>query len=165
MHAVIQLTHHLYRKMASRKIVVFLGTTREGRFGDKVAKYVNRTLQNTGVSVKLFGKKISLPSQNLCYISNIYVSDPLDMDFQTVRQPLHFMKDQSAAPSWLVEANEEIKTADGFVVVLSEYNCGIPPALSGLMDLFPPTSYRHKPCSIVTYSMGMIVTLHHWPKY
>lgn len=81
-------------------------------------------------------------------------TDPLNMDFQSVRQPLHFMKDQSAAPAWLLEANEEIKSADGFVVVLSEYNCGIPPALSTMMDAFPPGSYRHRPCSIVTYSMG-----------
>ena len=76
------------------------------------------------------------------------------MDFQVLRQPLHFMKDRSIAPSWLIEANEEIAAADGFVVVLSEYNCGIPAALSNMMDHFPPSSYRHRPCSIVTYSMG-----------
>lgn len=81
------------------------------------------------------------------------------MDFQAVTQPLHFMKDKSAAPSWLLEANEEIKSADGFVVVLSEYNCGIPPALSTMMNSFPPASYRHRPCSVVTYSMGKKIHL------
>lgn len=76
------------------------------------------------------------------------------MNFNLLRQPLHFMKDRSAAPSWLISANQDLEEADGFCVVLSEYNCGIPPALSNMMDHFPPSSYRHRPCSIVTYSMG-----------
>lgn len=120
--------------MAARKIIVFLGSTRDGRQGAKVADYVKAILEKTGLSAKIF--------------------DPLTMDLPVVRQPLHFMKDRSAAPSWMIEANEEIKAADGFVVVLSEYNCGIPPALANLMDHFPPSSYRHRPCSIVSYSMG-----------
>ena len=64
------------------------------------------------------------------------------------------MKDRSAAPAWLLEANQQIEQADGFVIVSSEYNCSLPPALSNMMDHFPPASYRHRPCSIVTYSMG-----------
>lgn len=82
-------------------------------------------------------------------------TDPLEMDFQVLRQPLHFMKDRSTAPAWLINANAEIESANGFVAVLSEYNCGIPPALSNMIDHFPPSSYRHRPCSIVTYSMGI----------
>ncbi|XP_032786297.1 NADPH azoreductase [Daphnia magna] len=120
--------------MPAKKIIVFLGSTRDGRLGDKVANYVRNVLEQTGMSAKIF--------------------DPLEMDFQMLRQPLHFMKDKSAAPSWVTEANKEIESADGFVVVLSEYNCGVPPALSNMMNHFPPASYRHRPCSIVTYSMG-----------
>ena len=52
------------------------------------------------------------------------------------------------------QANEDLIAAHGFVVVMSEYNCGVPPALSNLMDHFAPASYRHRPCSVVTYSMG-----------
>ena len=33
------------------------------------------------------------------------------------------MKDKSQAPQWMLDADEEIQNADGFVVVLPEYNC------------------------------------------
>lgn len=42
--------------MTARKIVVFLGSNREGRFGEKVASYVTKVLQNAGLSARLFGK-------------------------------------------------------------------------------------------------------------
>ena len=32
--------------------------------------------------------------------------------------------------------------------------CSLPPALTNLLDYFPPASYRHKPASIASYSMG-----------
>ncbi len=40
------------------------------------------------------------------------------------------------------------------MLVSSEYNGTIPPALTNLLDHFPPVSYRHKPCSVVTYASG-----------
>ena len=47
------------------------------------------------------------------------------------------------------------KEANGFVIVSPEYNATIPPALTNLLDYFPPAvCYRHKPVSIVTYCMG-----------
>lgn len=47
----------------------------------------------------------------------------MEMDFPLLREPLHFMKDKSEAPKWMLDAEMEIQNADGFVVVLSEYNC------------------------------------------
>lgn len=44
--------------MASKKIVVFLGTTRDGRLGDKVANHVKKVLDNIGMSAKLFGVQL-----------------------------------------------------------------------------------------------------------
>ncbi|MPC24896.1 hypothetical protein E2C01_017990 [Portunus trituberculatus] len=66
-----------------------------------------------------------------------------------LRQPLHFHPDQSQAPEWMKETNGKIEAADGLVVVTPEYNCALPPALTGTMDQFPPASYRHKPCGII----------------
>jgi len=77
------------------------------------------------------------------------------MPFEMLRQPLHFMPNPEDAPVWMKEANEKIKSADGFIIISAEYNCGIPPALSNMMNHFPPASYRHRPCGIVTYSMGI----------
>jgi len=120
--------------MTASKIILFLGSTRQGRMGGKVANYVQDVLQKKGLETKIF--------------------DPLEMNFPMLREPLHFMKDKSQAPQWMLDADEEIQNADGFVVVLPEYNCSLPPALSNMMDHFPPSSYRHRPCSIVVYSMG-----------
>ena len=44
--------------------------------------------------------------------------------------------------------------SDGFLIVTPEYNCSLPPALTNLLDHFPPASFRHKPASIAAYSMG-----------
>ena len=79
----------------------------------------------------------------------------MEMPFQLLITPLHFMADPVAeAPAWLRDANQAILDADGFVIVSTEYNCGIPPALSNMMDHFPPASFRHRPCGLVIYSMG-----------
>jgi len=40
------------------------------------------------------------------------------------------------------------------VLVSGEYNSAPTPALLNLLDHFPPAIYRHKPCSVVTYSVG-----------
>ena len=42
--------------MATKKIVVFLGSTREGRQGEKVARYIVNVLEKNGLSAKLLGK-------------------------------------------------------------------------------------------------------------
>ena len=46
------------------------------------------------------------------------------------------------------------RSSSGLVLVCPEYNATIAPALTNLMDYFPPDAYRHKPVSIVNYSMG-----------
>ncbi len=45
-------------EMSTKKIIVFLGSTREGRLGEKVARYVENVLKNTGLSAKVFGKLV-----------------------------------------------------------------------------------------------------------
>ena len=54
----------------------------------------------------------------------------------------------------MLDTHQIIKDAEGFVIVTTEYNCSLPPALTNLLDYFPPASYRHKPASIASYSMG-----------
>ncbi len=54
----------------------------------------------------------------------------------------------------LLKVAPSCRNADGIVLVSAEYNATLPPALTNLLDHFPPASYRHKPCSLVTYSMG-----------
>ncbi|KFM75203.1 hypothetical protein X975_05332, partial [Stegodyphus mimosarum] len=78
--------------------------------------------------------------------------DPLLMEFPLLKKPLHFHGPNEKPPEWLVQYNGAIERADGYVVVSGEYNRCIPPALTNMMDHFPPKSYRCKPCSIVCYS-------------
>jgi NAD(P)H-dependent FMN reductase len=42
--------------MAGKKIIIFLGSTRDGRFGGKVADYIKTALENAGLAPKIFGK-------------------------------------------------------------------------------------------------------------
>ena len=88
-------------------------------------------------------------------------ADPLEIDAPLLKQPLHFMPDQSQAPDWLTETTDKLKknNTSGFIIVNAEYNCTIPPALTNLLDYFPPAIFLHKPVSIVTYSMGELVIL------
>ena len=83
------------------------------------------------------------------------LTDPAEINAPMLAQPFHFMKDKEAAPAWMKETMAKIQEATGFVIVSPEYNGTIPPALTNLLDYFPPAvCYCHKPVSIVTYSMG-----------
>lgn len=80
--------------------------------------------------------------------------DPDQIPFEVLKTPLHYYQNPADAPQWLHDNNELIKQADGFILLSSEYNATIPPALTNMMDHFPPSSFRHKPAGVVTYSMG-----------
>lgn len=116
------------------KIVMFLGSTREGRFGLRVATFVKKQLQDAGHCVELF--------------------DPVEMEFPLLRKPLHLYADRCQAPKWLLDADVKIKEADAYVFVSAEYNHSIPPALSNMVDHFPLSNFAFKPSGLVCYSMG-----------
>ena len=82
------------------------------------------------------------------------ILDPLLMNFELVREPIHFLPDPSLAPDWMKHAHEQLKAADGFIITSTEYNCSIPPALTNMMAHFPPISYSHRPCGLIGYSIG-----------
>jgi len=119
----------------SSKIVIFLGTVRPGRMVERVSIAVKNIVIAQGMEPEIL--------------------DPAELPFELVKVPLHFMKEpEKEAPEWLLEANKKIQSADGFLVISAEYNCGIPPALSNMLDHFAPSSFRHRPCGIITYSLG-----------
>jgi len=116
-------------------IVIFYSSVRPNRQCERVGKFVKNVVETNGMTAIVF--------------------DPLEMPFEVVATPLHFMENPDAAPAWLKDANTAIQNADGFIIVSAEYNCSLPPALSNMMDHFSPASYRHRPCGIITYSMGV----------
>jgi len=124
---------------APKKVLVILSSVRDGRHGAKVAQAVMNHLE---------------PHAN-CITPEIL--DPLTVDAPLLKQALQFMppEQQSEAPSWMTETLAKIRESAGFVIVAAEYNCTIPPALTNLLDHFPLDAYRHKPASIITYSMSI----------
>jgi len=115
-------------------ILVFLSSVRPGRMADRVGKFVSNALVQGGMKATMF--------------------DPLITKFELVRVPIHFMSDPKTTPPWMLEAKDNIEKADGFIIVSTEYNSTIPPALTNMLDHFPPSSFRHRPCGIVTYAMS-----------
>jgi NAD(P)H-dependent FMN reductase len=116
------------------KAVLFISSVREGRNADRVVALTKKELEANGFTVKVF--------------------DPKVMQLPLLQNPIHFYPDPTKAPKQLQEANEEIKQADAFVFVTAEYNRGVPPALSNLIDHFSPAAYAWKPAMPVSYSAG-----------
>lgn len=76
------------------------------------------------------------------------------MKFPLLKKTVAMYSKEDEIPPSLRDAHAKVKNADAYVVVSAEYNHSIPPALSNLMDYFPIPSFKYKPCSIITYSMG-----------
>jgi len=121
----------------SLHLVVIMGSVRDGRMCDRVSKYVLKTFEKT-TKMKLRVLDPAIP----------------ELSGGMNKQPLHFMQDPMGAPEWMQTMNRTIKNSQAIMMLTSEYNGMMPPALMNLMNTFPPTSFRHKPCGIVSYSMG-----------
>ncbi|KAK7486026.1 hypothetical protein BaRGS_00022778 [Batillaria attramentaria] len=124
---------------AKLKIVMFLGSVREGRIGVRVAKFIQSQLASK---------------------YDITLLDPEQLDLPLMKKPLYLYEDRSKAPKVLVETEAKMAEADAFIVVTAEYNHSIPPALTNLMDHFAPmlipgSVYAYKPSGIVSYSPGI----------
>ncbi|XP_065064022.1 uncharacterized protein LOC135690400 [Rhopilema esculentum] len=118
------------------KILGFIGSTREGRMADRVTTLVKKfySQQKEGHSLE--------------------VLDPKDLNLPVLKQALHFYRDPNQAPKILRDVNKKIEEADAYLLITSEYNHGVPPALSNTMNHFPPTSYYFKPSAVIGYTMG-----------
>lgn len=116
------------------KVVLFLGTCREGRIGIRVANFLINQLKARGHQVDFL--------------------DAHEMNLPILTKPIHFYKDELEAPSILQKAKAKIVAADCYVVVSGEYNHSIPPGLSNLFDYFPASIFSYKPSGIVCYSPG-----------
>lgn len=122
--------------MSPLKLVVFVGSCRTGRMADRLKRYVVGQLDKRGHQVT--------------------VIDPEEQpELLAVRKPLHFHGPGETPPAWLSKLHEHVLAAQGYVVLCPEYNRCIAPALGSAMDHFPPDSYRHKPCAIVAYTIGV----------
>ncbi len=111
---------------------VIYGSVRRERQGIRAARYVVNRLRARNVDAVLI--------------------DPLEY-----RLPLLDLRYEEYAPGTAPAPLEELaalfQKADGFAIVSGEYNHGVPPALSNLLDHFVE-EYNWRPAGIICYSGG-----------
>ncbi|XP_025090240.1 uncharacterized protein LOC112561765 isoform X2 [Pomacea canaliculata] len=81
--------------------------------------------------------------------------DAEDLNLPMLKKALHFYEDPSQAPKVLLDCKAKIQAADAFIVITAEYNTGMPPALSNMLNHFGPKSFSYKPSGIISYSVGI----------
>ena len=113
-------------------IVVLYGSVRRGRQGIRAARFAEVRLRARGHSVTLVDAlEVSLP-----LLDRMYKEYP-----------------KGEAPDALETLATLYRAADAFVVVTGEYNHGVPPALTNLLNYFLE-EYHFRPSAIVSYSGG-----------
>jgi len=112
--------------------VVLYGSVRTDRIGIRAAWFVTERIRERGHDVVLIDP-------------NEYRLPLLDKMYKEY--------EAGAAPETLQRMADAIIPADGYFVVSGEYNHGVPPALSNLLDHFLE-EYAWKPSAIVSYSAG-----------
>ena len=113
------------------QIAVFVGSVRRDRKGIKVARWIERKLQERNHEVSFI--------------------DPMDLDLPLLDRMYKEMENPSKK---LVELRDKIKNAEGYIPVTPEYNRSTSSALKNTLDYFLE-EYYFKPSAIVSYSPGM----------
>jgi len=159
--------------MAARKVLVFVGSVRDGRHCLKVANMMQKGLVSLGLDASIIGILLMLILANHRFAFIFFFEILLSLNPQWWSNPSTLWKILQQLRNGLRQQSKKIEEASGFVVVspgdfdlwirfyneiktifFPEYNATICPALTNLMNFFPPAAYKHKPVSIVTYSMG-----------
>ena len=94
------------------KVCVVLGSVREGRMGERVARMVGEKIycnEQINIFLQLMSRLSSLGA-------TATLLDPAEVAAPLLQQPLHFMQDQAAAPQWMLDTHDMIKQSDGFMV-------------------------------------------------
>jgi NAD(P)H-dependent FMN reductase len=114
------------------RLVAFYGSVRSERAGIRVARFVVDRCRSRGHEITLIDPLV----YRLPLLDRMYKEYP-----------------RGHAPEVLEELASLVISAEGYLVVSGEYNHGVPPALSNLLDHFLE-EYFWKPSAIVSYSAG-----------
>lgn len=114
------------------KLVAFYGSVRSERQGIRAARYIVHACRERGHAVDLI--------------------DPVEYPLPLLdRMYKEYRPDE--APELLQRMARLIVPADAYLIISGEYNHGVPPALSNLLDHFLE-EYFWKPSAIICYSAG-----------
>lgn len=111
------------------KIHIIVGSTRNGRQGQKVAQWIYQQLKN-------YAQKDSP-----------FVAEMLDL--QKWNLPMYDDPESKIAKKWM----QKVALADGYIIVTPEYNHGYPASLKNALD-YPYEEWNKKPVGFVSYSAG-----------
>lgn len=114
------------------KIQVIIGSVREGRTAIKIAKWVQKSLENYDFSTIQI-ELVDLKEWNL----------PI---FAGAHPPLTGIYDQPKQQEWA----DKIASADAFIFISPEYNHGYSPALKNALD-YLGKEWNGKPAAYVSY--------------
>jgi len=112
-------------------IAVLVGSVRRDRKGIIVARWIEKKLQERN--------------------HKVYFIDPMDLDLPLLDRMYKEMDNPSKE---LVDLQNKIKDAEGYIPVTPEYNRSTSSALKNTLDYFLE-EYYFKPSAIVSYSPGM----------
>ncbi|HUC31322.1 MAG TPA: NAD(P)H-dependent oxidoreductase [Candidatus Paceibacterota bacterium] len=116
------------------KIKVILGSIREGRFGDKPAKWIFEKAKAKGLDVEL----LDLKDYPLPMFAEAQVPAAVSGNYPN-----------EVAKKWAAKIGE----ADGFIFVTPEYNHGYPSVLKNALD-FIFGEWNNKPGAFVGYGVN-----------
>lgn len=112
--------------------LIVLGSVRSARLAGRMGLLLSAAVQKKGIRAS--------------------IADPTELQLPLLDRMYKEYRPEEA-PSALASLARSIKSADGVIVLSPEYNHGVPPALSNLLDHFLEEWFG-KPCGIVTYSPG-----------
>lgn len=115
-------------------VVIIHGSHRPNRMSVRAARYMQKAYESRDCQVAVVDSK----AENLNILEKMYKEYPA-----------------AEAPDNLARLAGLFKAADLFVVVSGEYNHGVQPGLSNLLDHFLE-EYFFRPSAIVSYSAGRI---------
>ena len=116
------------------KVKIILGSTREGRVGDKIANWV---LQNAKKRKEFETELIDLRDWKLPFLTSSIL-------------PSMVKDSKDYSDSIIQKWSEEIKFADGFIIVTPEYNHSCPAVLKNALDHLY-SEWNGKPVAFVGY--------------
>jgi NAD(P)H-dependent FMN reductase len=117
------------------RIMVILGSSREGRRGERLARWI---AAETGKREDMEIDFVDSRQLGLPFFDETAPVDALDGNFR-----------HDEGKAW----GERVRSADGFVIVTPEYNRGIPAVLKNAID-YAWEGWNYKPVSLVGYSNG-----------
>lgn len=117
------------------QVKVIIGSTREGRFGDKPATWVAKLLTEQGISAEVLDLR------------------DFDMPFFNEAETPSYKSKPYAHPA-VVRWTEKINEGDAYIVIAPEYNHGYPAVLKNAMD-YVYQEWNNKPIAFVAYGSAM----------